>query len=183
MSWSTSKARSRWLARKREYTEVVSLPVPAFTSAPIASNASSISRELNRSVPLNSRCSRKCEIPACCSDSSREPTLTQNPSATERTEGIASVTTRTPESRVVILCGSARALVPVAPAVAAIATAAPTAVPAPAAAIAAASAATTATAGADLGQVLNGLALHVRVIGQAQPDAAALAVHLDHLDL
>ncbi len=45
-------------------------------------------------------------MPACSSPSSREPTRTQNPSAIERTEGIASVTTRTPESRLVIWAGS-----------------------------------------------------------------------------
>src|SRR4051794_32895543 len=164
----------------------------------MASKASSISSELKRSVPLNSRCSRKCEIPACCSSSSREPTRTQNPSATERTEGMASVTTRTPESRVVIRCGSVKALVSVsAPtAVAAIAPTASPAVPAPAppappaapppppaAAAAPASATAPATAGADLGQLLDGLAGHIGILGQAQSDPASLAVDLDHLDL
>ena len=38
---------------------------PAFISAPMPSKISSISVELKRSVPLNSRCSRKCETPAC----------------------------------------------------------------------------------------------------------------------
>ena len=75
------------------------MPVPAFTSAPIASKASSISSELKRSVPLKSRCSRKCEIPACSFPSSRDPARIQKPSAIERTEGIASVATLTPESR------------------------------------------------------------------------------------
>src|SRR4051812_43691879 len=152
----------------------------------MASKASSISSELKRSVPLNSRCSRKCEIPACCSDSSREPTRTQNPSATERTEDTASVTTRTPESRVVILCGSVRALVAVsaAPAaIAAVATAASTAIPATAASVTAASASASTATGADLGQLLHGLAGHVGVLRQAQPDPAPLAVDLDHLDL
>ena len=41
-------------------------------------------------------------MPACSWPSSREPARIQNPSAIERTEGIASVTTRTPESSVVI---------------------------------------------------------------------------------
>src|SRR3954470_7107968 len=41
------------------------------------------------------------------------------------------------------------------------------------------SAAATATA-ADTGQLLDGLAGDVRVVGEAQPDAAALAVDLDH---
>ena len=80
---------------------MVSLPVPAFTSAPMASKVSSISSELKRSVPLNSRCSRKCDSPACAGVSSRDPVRTQKPSATERTPGTRSVTTRTPESRVV----------------------------------------------------------------------------------
>ena len=79
--------------------------VPALTSAPSESKASSISRELKRSVPLNSRCSRKCEMPACSVPSSREPARIQNPSAIERTEGIASVATRRPESSVVIRAG------------------------------------------------------------------------------
>ncbi len=84
------------------------MPVPALTSAPIASNASSISRELKRSVPLKSMCSRKCEMPACSTPSSREPARIHSPSAIERTEGIASVTTRTPESSVVSRAGSDR---------------------------------------------------------------------------
>src|SRR5215211_5368523 len=196
MSWSTSNARSRWLSRKREYTEVVSLPVPALTSAPIASNASSISRELKRSVPLKSRCSKKCEIPAWPSSSSREPARTQNPSAIERTEGIASVTTRAPESRVVSRAASVKAVllawsairvavarpVPVAlaPASAAVATAAPVAAPSTAVAPVAAAAL---VAGAHGGQLLGGLALDLRVVGEPEPDAAALAVHLDDLDL
>ncbi len=48
-------------------------------------------------MPLKSRCSRKCETPACAGVSFREPVRTQSPSATERTEGTSSVTTRTPE--------------------------------------------------------------------------------------
>src|SRR5687767_11448798 len=66
--------------------------------------------------------------------------------------------------------------VPVAPAAAAVAT-----VAAPAAAAALAAAAVTAAA-ADRGQLLLGLAGDVRVLGQAQADAAALAVDLDHAD-
>ena len=74
------------------------MPVPAFISAPMPSKIWSISVDLKRSVPLKSRCSRKWEIPACSGVSSREPTRTQKPSATERTDGIRSVTTRSPES-------------------------------------------------------------------------------------
>src|SRR5271169_135702 len=44
---------------------------------------------------------------------------------------------------------------------------------------------TSTTAGADAGQLLGGLAGDVGVLGEAQPDAAALAVDLDdtHVDL
>src|SRR6185295_10597069 len=64
--------------------------------------------------------------------------------------------------------------------------------PAPAAAVAAAASVTaraavaavaapaTAAAGADAGQLLDGLAGDLRVLGQAQADAPALAVDLDH---
>src|SRR5829696_5973939 len=98
MSAITSSARSRWRSRKRAYTEVVSLLVPALISAPIASKISSISVEPKLRLPLNSRCSMKCETPAWPSASSREPAPTHRPSAIERTPGIASVTTRTPAS-------------------------------------------------------------------------------------
>src|SRR5947209_12562294 len=43
-------------------------------------------------------CSMKCETPAFASVSSREPAPIQNPSATERTPGRRSETTRSPES-------------------------------------------------------------------------------------
>ncbi len=75
---------------------VVSLPVAALTEAPSPSRRSAISIAEKRSVPLNSRCSRKCERPAWAGVSSREPVRTQSPSATDRTEGTSSVTTRTP---------------------------------------------------------------------------------------
>ena len=45
-------------------------------------------------------------MPASESDSSREPTRTHSPSATERTDGTRSVTTRMPESSSVRTCGS-----------------------------------------------------------------------------
>ena len=38
-------------------------------------------------VPLNSRCSRKCEQPCRVGVSSREPTPTQTPTLAERTPG------------------------------------------------------------------------------------------------
>ena len=180
------------------------MPVPAFTSAPIASNASSISSELKRSVPLNSRCSRKCEMPACSWPSSRDPARIQKPSAIERTEGIASVATLTPDSSVVtwLRCSVDHRSTPllarrlaqrssvrlrsrsaVAPATAA-ALATASAVPATAAVTAIAAVTTAAralVAGAHRGELFLRLARHVRVLGEAQADAAALAVHLDDL--
>src|SRR5258706_1467396 len=54
---------------------------------------------LRSSVPLNSRCSRKWLAPARASGSSRDPVPAQNPTATERSSGMASVTTRSPLGR------------------------------------------------------------------------------------
>ena len=45
MSAMTSIARSRWTSSTREYKDVVSLPVPALISAPMASKIWSISSE------------------------------------------------------------------------------------------------------------------------------------------
>src|SRR5581483_11007268 len=104
MSAITSKARVRCSSITRAYREVVSLPVPALSSPPFASKIWSISSELYVSVPLNSKCSSRCESPAWSSVSPREPVPIHSPSATERTAGIASVTTRTPESSVVSRC-------------------------------------------------------------------------------
>src|SRR5918995_431506 len=164
----------------------------------IASKASSISRELKRSVPLKSRCSRKCEIPACSWSSSRDPARTQNPRAIERTEGIASVTTRTPESRVVRTAGSvlnalraaglaargALAAAAVAVTRAAVAVAASAASLAPSAAVAAVAtvAAASLVAGAHGGQLLRGLVGDLRIVRKAEADAAALGIDLDDLD-
>src|SRR6185436_2901707 len=107
-------------------------------------------------------CSRKWESPASSVRSPREPAPTKNPRAADRTEGIASVTTRSPESSVVSLC-SGRALAAVGVAVAA---RAPVAVPAAAAvaarptarAVAAAAVAHARVAGADGRELLLGLA-------------------------
>ena len=153
------------------------MPVPAFTSAPIASNSSSISNELKRSVPLNSRCSRKCEIPAWSVASLREPVRIQKPRAMERTEGMPSVTTRTPEPTSVsrgsaVTCGSAVAATAVA--------ATPVAALTPPAATAAAARA--AVARAHGGELLGRLAGDLGVVREAQADAAALGIDLDHLD-
>src|SRR5207248_3180796 len=153
----------------------------------------SISTELKASVPLKSRCSRKCEFPACSGASLREPTPIQNPSAIDRTEGMASVTTRTPESSSVSLCPSAanrRLLPPVArvpggarPA-AALAAVTPAAVASvtPAAISPAASARPVATPAAisraHRRDLLGRLALDLGIVRQAQPDPAALAIDL-----
>src|SRR5215208_6984601 len=185
MSAITSMARPAWTSRTREETEVVSLPVPAFSSAPISSKIWSISSEAYRLEPLNSRCSSTWERPACSGASARDPVAIQKPSATERTDGMRSVTIRSPPGRRVRRCSDskrlrairiavARAPAPVAPAAAAVSPAAP--------AVAAAAAAVAAAVGAraDRGQLGDRLAGHGRVVGQAQADPPALAVDLDH---
>src|SRR6185437_11781614 len=63
------------------------------------SKAEAMSIALRRPVPLNSRCSRKCVDPWWPLASSRDPTPTQHPKVTERSPGIASVSTRTPPGR------------------------------------------------------------------------------------
>src|SRR5918992_4508507 len=70
-------------------------------SPPTASNASAMSLALRVGVPLNNRCSKKCDVPASPSGSSREPTSNQNPTDAERTSRIRSVTMVTPLSSVV----------------------------------------------------------------------------------
>ena len=62
------------------------------------SNSWSISAEAKRSVPRNSRCSRKCESPASSTVSPREPVATKKPRAADRTELMCSVAIRSPES-------------------------------------------------------------------------------------
>src|SRR3954468_11142002 len=143
-------------------------------------------------------CSRKCERPASASVSPREPAPTKKPRAADRTEGMTSVTIRSPESSSVRRCsGKARAAALAAvrvavgarPALAATAAAVAVA-PAPASAVAAAAAVTprpavaaavaAAAAGADAGPLLDGLAGDLRILGEAQADAPALAVDLDH---
>src|SRR5215210_7312825 len=164
----------------------------------MASNSWSISSDPKRAVPRKSMCSTRCDRPASASPSADEPVPTQKPSATDRTESMDSVTTRTPDSSRVRRCppsptGALPAL-GVAPAAAAVARAARAA---RAAAVAAALApvaiapraavapAAPAAARPDAGQLLDRLAGDLRVGGQAQADAAALAVDLDdaHLDL
>ena len=60
-----------------------------------------MSRALRSAVPLNSRCSRKCDAPASVPDSSRDPMPAQTPIDTEREPGTCSVTTRNPDGSVV----------------------------------------------------------------------------------
>src|SRR4051812_38189524 len=105
---------------------------------------------------------------------------------------MASVAIRSPELSSVIRCSGGRALAPVGIAIPARGARTAVAVPvAPAAAVApvatpaapvAAAAAAIAAAAADRGQLLLGLAGDLRVLRQAQADAAALAVDLDHAD-
>src|SRR5207247_7165565 len=116
-------------------------------------------------------CSRKCETPAWAGVSSREPVLTHRPSATERTEGTTSVTTRTPDSSSV----SRLSLTP-----AALAPAAAAATLAVAALPVAAVTATAAVAGAHRNQLLRLLPLNRGVIGEPQADPPALAIDFDH---
>ena len=68
-------------------------------SPPTRSTASAISRAERSAVPLNSRCSRKCDTPASSAGSSRTPTPTQTPVATDRASGMRSVTTRRPDGQ------------------------------------------------------------------------------------
>src|SRR5690625_267329 len=65
--------------------------------------ASAISRALRFSVPLNNKCSIRCDMPLFSTSSLREPDRTQNPRVTERTCGISSVTIRIPLSNTVRL--------------------------------------------------------------------------------
>src|SRR5215210_1173975 len=140
-------------------------------------------------------CSRKCERPASASVSPRDPAPTKNPRAADRMEGMTSVTIRSPESSSVRRCSGkclravrvpvgARAALAAAATAAAVAVAAATAAAAVTArsAVAAVAASATAAAGADRGQLLDGLAGDLGVLRQAQADAAALAVDLDHAD-
>src|SRR5215212_482651 len=132
-------------------------------------------------------CSRKCERPASASVSPRDPAPTKKPRAADRTEGMTSVTIRSPERSSVRRCsgtgaGPGRLGAVRVPVRARAAVAAPVAV-APAAAAVAAVAAPAPAAGADRGELLDGLAGDLRVLGEPQADPAALAVHLDHADL
>src|SRR3954452_25632552 len=151
-------------------------------------------------------CSIRWLRPASGSSSAAEPVPIHSPRATERTDCIRSVTTRTPESSTVSswpcstasTCFSANsggrswlATLRVAPRARAVARAtratrsavalavAPVA-PAAVTAIAAVTAALGAAGGSQRAQLLDRLARDVGVLGQAQADAPALAVDLDH---
>src|SRR5436305_3133589 len=197
MSVITSKARSRCRSSTLVYSEVDSLSVPAFISAPMASKIWSISSDPNRSLPRKSMCSSRWEIPASSSRSTTEPVAIQKPSATERTAGTGSVTTLTPDSSSVIRCPAPSGLrprsVPVTrvarpPRAARRATGAlapPATVGSTAAAAIAQGARRTpparwAGSGPNARELVDGLAGDVRVVGQAQADPAPLAVDLDH---
>src|SRR3954453_9422413 len=131
-------------------------------------------------------CSTRWDRPASSSDSATEPVPIQNPRATDRTESMCSVTIRTPESSSVRRCSSctagglvaiaaaavARPAGAAAAAVAAAATLAPRAtVAAVAVAPRAAVTAATAATGADTGQLLDGLAGDLGILGETQADA------------
>src|ERR1035441_5148716 len=143
-------------------------------------------------------CSSRCEIPAWPGSSEVEPVAIQNPSATERTLGTRSVTTRTPESRVLMRCSSVKtarcsasiAVTPVAgaPRAALVAAARSTlgalaSVACATIARSTAAAASAAAAGADACELLDGLAGDVGILCEAQADAPTLAVDLDHADV
>src|SRR5438270_12664244 len=156
----------------------------------MASKIWSISSEPKRSLPRKSMCSSRCEMPAWLSSSTTDPAAIQKPSATERTPGTRSVTTRTPLSSVAIRCSSLNrrstlvaAVARAARAALAVAARSPLRALAPVAAAATVTGASAAPAGADADELLDGLAGDVRVVGQPQADAAALAVDLDHADV
>jgi hypothetical protein len=67
----------------------------------MASRVSFTSRAESFSDPLKRRCSRKCDTPASFPVSSLVPVSTQQPIATERSEGIDSVMTLRPLGSVV----------------------------------------------------------------------------------
>ena len=99
MSPSTSMVIGRSSSRTRAWKQVYSLAVKALNSPPTASRDAEMSMALRSPVPLNNRCSRKCEQPCCFGVSSAEPTPTQTPTLADRIPGICSVITRRPPGR------------------------------------------------------------------------------------
>ena len=76
MSPSTSMASGRSSSSTRAWKQVYSFAVKALNSPPTASSATEMSSAERSAVPLNNRCSRKCEQPCRDGDSSRDPTST-----------------------------------------------------------------------------------------------------------
>ena len=74
----------------------------ASTGRAMASMARLMSGAERVRVPLKARCSRKCDEPAISSGSSREPTPIHTAMLAECAAGIGSVTTRSPDARVVV---------------------------------------------------------------------------------
>jgi hypothetical protein len=77
---------------------VYSLAVNALKSPPTRSTEREISCDDRVAVPLNSKCSRKWLTPLSSAGSSREPTPTQTPVATDNAPGTCSVATVRPDS-------------------------------------------------------------------------------------
>src|SRR5690242_5961460 len=75
------------------------MPVEALISPPADSISSAMAWAERRLVPLKAMCSRKWAMPFSSGHSSREPALTQMPSATVSRCGMLCVTTCRPLSR------------------------------------------------------------------------------------
>src|SRR5690606_36218798 len=71
-------------------------------SPPMPSTSNAMSVAERSAVPLNSRCSRKCDAPASASGSSRPPTPTHTAIVVLGPPGTASVTTRSPPGSTVL---------------------------------------------------------------------------------
>src|SRR6185437_5754697 len=101
MSTSTSSAMSRCSAAHFTKYAVLSLPVNALNSPPIASISPAICRALGRrSVPLKNMCSAKCAIPPASTVSYREPAANITITTTDCAYGRSAVRTRRPLSSV-----------------------------------------------------------------------------------
>src|SRR6476619_5679367 len=96
MSPSPSTASGRSTSRTRAWKQVYSFAVKALNSPPTSSSSTEMSSAVRVGVPRKITCSRKCEAPDRCGDSSRDPTPTHTPMEADRTPGMASVTTRSP---------------------------------------------------------------------------------------
>src|SRR5687767_13259358 len=87
---------------------VWSRPVYASSDPPRASSSWAIALALRRSVPLNTRCSRRCAAPIDGRGSCAEAVRTQSPTAHDRTEGKTSVRMVRPFGAVVRINPSSR---------------------------------------------------------------------------